>query len=57
MKRRSPGKRSRKETVFLRIKKNAKQLVFFKGTVVPLLSPPPPPPVKEIFLESTTQIL
>ena len=25
----TPGIRSRKETVFLRIKKNAKQLVFF----------------------------
>ena len=49
MKRRSPGKRSRKETVFLRIKKNAKQLVsvFLKVLcMVPLLSPPPPPPVR-----------
>ena len=51
MKRRSPGKRLRKETVFLRIKKNAKQLVivFSKGTAVPLLSPPPHPPVREFF--------
>ena len=50
---------SRKKTVFPRTKKNEKQLVsvFFKGTVVPLLSPPPPtPPLREIFLKSITQI-
>ena len=51
MKKRSPAKRSRKETVFLRIKKNAKQLVsvFLKVLCGTSIKPPTSPARKGNF--------